>query len=896
MFLPEVGARPRAKKVLLVITDGQTYDGVLFKDVTKEAEKKDVIRFAVGVGKASEGEAKRQLETIASKPIENHLFLISNYRALAKILHKLQKNIFIIEGESSNITSFETELAEPGLALHVSKDVTLFGAPGMYDWTGAVLQQANGKLVTSIREVQMKNRKAIYLESSDSYIGYALSTVYLRSRRLIAAGAPRFQHTGKVMVMSLHADTGTMMLEQQLLGLQLGSSFGSEMCSLDINNDGYTDLLLVSAPLYHVRGDEGRVYIYTVQEDDSANKVKLQLQQELTGKEGDSTGRFGSSLATMGDMNGDGRVDVAVGAPLEEDNGVVYMFLGTDHGLQNPAAQRLMAADFSPSVRLFGWSLASGRDLTGDDIPELVVGALGGVTVFSGRPVLAVDTAVNSLPSEIPLWPLRCKEQKWKTPLAMRKDMSRTTDMESRLQPLPLNITVCFSARAMNTKPDRGSQTVELRYDLLLDGKESTPRAKFGMTNHLQQSITLQVTDIQFCETQKIYVSCDDKDMVTPIHVALNFSLQNSLAALWMIEPNLDTHRQEQIHFARDCGIDGICTPNMTLAVSLESGELVLGRDHSLRVEVQLRNFGEDAYYTELRLRFPPILRYSSVQKVAGDVHCRLLANGLAEHSSLFCPVDPPVFKMSAKSSFILNFWVTQVISNDTSLSLQAFAVREKTQYLSVFKTDNGNVSLAYNFLVENIGASVQQLKLHIAAPLSIDKHEFAEYTNPMINTTSTCSKTIQRKPKKEGSRDIWDCSHATCAVWDCTIQTMEKGDIFTLSLQGHVILPTITKISENRVTIIVTMFVRLDENIYRQVPAGGTVHHQAKVDKVIEVQSYLNLVPIIAGSLLGGLFLFLLIMAVLYKVGFFKRHYKNLQNNNAAEDAGASDETKETQ
>uniref|UniRef100_UPI00358E8187 integrin alpha-M-like n=1 Tax=Myxine glutinosa TaxID=7769 RepID=UPI00358E8187 len=50
MFLPEVGARPRAKKVLLVITDGQTYDGVLFKDVTKEAEKKDVIRFAVGSG------------------------------------------------------------------------------------------------------------------------------------------------------------------------------------------------------------------------------------------------------------------------------------------------------------------------------------------------------------------------------------------------------------------------------------------------------------------------------------------------------------------------------------------------------------------------------------------------------------------------------------------------------------------------------------------------------------------------------------------------------------------------------------------------------------------------------------------------------------------------------
>uniref|UniRef100_A0A8C4QRR6 VWFA domain-containing protein n=2 Tax=Eptatretus burgeri TaxID=7764 RepID=A0A8C4QRR6_EPTBU len=261
MFLPEVGARKQAKKVMLVITDGETYDDKYFKTVIEESEKKDVIRFAVGVGKASEGAGKLQLEIIASKPIENHLFFVTDYRALAGILHKLQENIFIIEGESSNGTSFITELAEPGLGLHISKDVTLFGAPGMYDWTGAVLRQANGKLVTSIRDVKMKNRKATYQEASDSYIGYALSSVHLRSRRLIAAGAPRFRHTGKVMLMSLQADTGTMMLEQELLGFQLGSSFGSEMCSLDINNDGYTDMLLVSAPLYCVRGDEGRVYI-----------------------------------------------------------------------------------------------------------------------------------------------------------------------------------------------------------------------------------------------------------------------------------------------------------------------------------------------------------------------------------------------------------------------------------------------------------------------------------------------------------------------------------------------------------------------------------------------------------------------------------------------------------
>ena len=55
----------------------------------------------------------------------------------------------------------------------------------------------------------------------------------------------------------------------------------------------------------------------------------------LLGMEG-QRGRFGTSLASLADLNGDGIRDVAVGAPLEDNGqGSVYIFNGRRRGV-NP--------------------------------------------------------------------------------------------------------------------------------------------------------------------------------------------------------------------------------------------------------------------------------------------------------------------------------------------------------------------------------------------------------------------------------------------------------------------------------------------------------------------------------------------------------------------------------
>ncbi|MXR00203.1 hypothetical protein E5288_WYG010314 [Bos mutus] len=59
-------------------------------------------------------------------------------------------------------------------------------------------------------------------------------------------------------------------------------------------------------------------------------RAKWQCDAVLRGEPGHPWGRFGAALTALGDVNGDRLVDVAIGAPGEQENqGAVYLFHGT---------------------------------------------------------------------------------------------------------------------------------------------------------------------------------------------------------------------------------------------------------------------------------------------------------------------------------------------------------------------------------------------------------------------------------------------------------------------------------------------------------------------------------------------------------------------------------------
>src|SRR5581483_10010894 len=105
----------------------------------------------------------------------------------------------------------------------------------------------------------------------------------------------------------------------------------------DVNGDGAADVLV--GAIGGSNGGAGRVYVYPsgpVGLSKVANPI-------LTGVEPGAY--FGGSLASAGDVNGDGFADVVVGAIGAAGTGQVYLFLGGATGLATAPATTITGGD-----------------------------------------------------------------------------------------------------------------------------------------------------------------------------------------------------------------------------------------------------------------------------------------------------------------------------------------------------------------------------------------------------------------------------------------------------------------------------------------------------------------------------------------------------------------------
>mgnify|MGYP000111778957 CR=1 FL=1 len=157
----------------------------------------------------------------------------------------------------------------------------------------------------------------------------------------------------------------------QLESNQVSARFGRSVASAgDVNGDGYSDVI-VGAHLYdNGQSNEGAAFIYHGSSSGISTTAASQLE------ENQANAQFGRSVASAGDVNGDGYSDVIVGADLydngQTDEGAAFIYHGSSSGLSTTAATQL---ESNQANAQFGISVSSAGDVNGDGYSDVIVGA-----------------------------------------------------------------------------------------------------------------------------------------------------------------------------------------------------------------------------------------------------------------------------------------------------------------------------------------------------------------------------------------------------------------------------------------------------------------------------------------------------------------------------------------
>lgn len=377
---------------------------------------------------------------------------------------------------------------------------------------------------------------------------------------------------------------------------QQGEYFGYALVAADFTADGHTDLA-VAAP-FRSRSkdtfDNGAVYVYT------SSFAGLRCRSRLQPTHTSDGARFGSALSRLGDINGDGYDDLAVGAPHESGGGAVYIYLGCERGLSERPSQRLTAPATperaaAAQPQWFGMALSRGVDIDADGFNDLAVGAPGGagsVYVFRSYPVAKI--------------------------VAFLKAPSQIADSDGRL-----SFDVCWQVLKIRTT------RVEIRIEMdSRHGRLTTTDATASRSILMHRTARSH----QQCSTYVVNVRFDPLLVFETMPLNLTFNVQpahrmpDSNVTEFdhvMIDPQQVRTNQQNVSFYTGCERTR-CVADLRVKTNVsDTLSYAISSNRVLGIEYAVYNEGETAYLPTVNVTIEP----ASVRFVALQSGCFLVGD-----------------------------------------------------------------------------------------------------------------------------------------------------------------------------------------------------------------------------------------------------------------------------
>ncbi|XP_073202735.1 integrin alpha-D-like isoform X2 [Lepidochelys kempii] len=749
LFTSGKGARDKATKVLIVITDGQKYnDPLSYSDAIPEAERAGIIRYAIGVGEAfSSDTAQQELQEIASQPTNEHVFLVDNFDVLQGIQNQLQEKIFTCKGYSSQVIT------------------------------------ASGQ------------------------------STYM-------VGIPHCQRTGKVILFSQDTRGGEWTPRSELLGEQIGSYFGCTLCTVDLNRDGNTDLVLIGAPMYHTPLNGGRVYICPI---DLLRIEGSRFPSRLH--------YFGQAVSGGTDLTGDGLPDIAVGA-----QGQVLLLrsrpvlrVGVSISFQPPTiptsafdcqGQEQLNTEASKAEVCFTITKST-MDSLGDRISSTIQYSLAldpgrtniRVTFDFTSPVLSrelqlgIETRCETYRITFPLCP-----EDTLTPITLHLNYTLTGDpitAASRLRPILSEDSALVSAGLLLFQKDCGT-----------DGR------------------------------------CDDQ-----LGVSFNFSGLSTLVVGISPELNITVSIENRGENSYSTTVRFF----YPAALSYRRVLLLQSNRRPLAIKCSLAEGSEEQSQRNSTCHINLPIFWSGAEAIfvatfavssEADLGDRLQITATASSDN----GGPITERMIHRAELPVKYGIFLILTS----------LEESTKYVNFSAEDAGtSMPVTHGYEVKNLQQRSVPISVTFQFPVELsgvrvwDASEVVPSKPELAQCTSEAEMPGSKDFVKQMSeRPLLDCSVATCKKIRCRIASLEMRQPLEFVIKGNVSFQWVSQTQQQKVSLVSEARIEYEEKKYTQ--KEGFVQRQ--VQTLVERSEVYNYLPIIVGSSVGGLILLALITAALYK------------------------------